>query len=482
MLRIALVLLSMGLSTASAHATSLQLTPCAVAGTTEPARCGSLEVYENRVAATGRRIPIKVVVFPARSAPPAPDPLFIIAGGPGQSATEFSGPLIADFRFAQQTRDVVFVDQRGTGGSNPLQCSLGGSFDQIVQSVAIGVDADLAAVKACRQELETHADLRFYTTPLAVDDFDDVREALGYERINLWGASYGTRAALVYMRQHPTRVRSAILRAVGGVDLKLPVTVSSDGQRALDRLFGACSMDPACRAAYPTVEVSLRAVMARLKAAPVTIQATDPRTASRQDVRLDDNVFGTTLFFLLFVTDWSKEVPRIVHAAAQGDFTPLSAYLPLSILTASPVHWGMRRTVLCSEDIPLTTEEEIRSAARNTAVADVSNIGLLQACREWPVGKLPAGYSEPVRSDVPVLAISGEEDPVLPPHRAQAALEGLPNSTHVIVPGVAHGPNFPGCTTALAKQFLEAGSAKGLDTSCALKSARPPFTIQPSAR
>jgi pimeloyl-ACP methyl ester carboxylesterase len=458
-------------------AATLPLTPCTVPPASEPARCGSLDVFENRAAATGRKIPIKVVVFPSKAATPAPDPLFIIAGGPGQSATEFAGVLMREFAFAHERRDIVFVDQRGTGGSNPLQCSLGASFDAIVQSVAIGVDADLAAVRACRRELEQRADLRFYTTPFAMDDLDEVRAALGYERINVWAASYGTRAALVYMRQYPGRVRSAILRALGGVDLKLPATVAPDGQRALDRLLGACAMEPACRTAYPTLELTLRDVVARLKERPVTVQAVDPRTKETHTVRVDENVFGTTLFFLLFASDWSKEIPRIVHQAARGDYGPFAAFLPLSVLTAAPVHWGMRRTVLCAEDMPLISEDEIRGVGRGTLVGEASNLGLLAACREWPAGELPKGYTEPVRTDVPILAISGEEDPVLPPHRAQEALRWLTNATHVVVPGAAHGPSFPGCTTALATQFLEAGAALDLETTCVLQHARPPFTV-----
>jgi pimeloyl-ACP methyl ester carboxylesterase len=472
-----LLLIFLTLLPTPADAASPQLDACRVPGTVEAARCATLEVYENRTAAAGRKIPIKVVVFPAKTAAPAPDPLFILAGGPGQSATEFAGVLIGEFAFAHERRDIVFVDQRGTGGSNPLQCSLGGSFDAIVQSVAVGVDADLPAVRACRADLERRADLRFYTTPFAMDDMEDVRTALGYDRINLWAASYGTRAALVYMRQHPGRVRSAILRALGGVDLKLPATVASDGQRALDRLFGACAMDAACRTAYPNVEGSLREVLARLEARPTTVQAVDPRDRQAHTVRVDHNVFGTTLFFLLFASDWSKEIPRIVHAAAARDYAPLAAFLPLSVLTAAPVHWGMRRTVLCAEDIPLVTEEEVRSWARDTTVVDGSNLGLIAACKEWPAGELPKGYSNPVETDVPILAISGEEDPVLPPHRAEDALQWLPNATHVVVPGAAHGPGFPGCTTALAKQFLESASGKALDTSCALAHERPPFTV-----
>lgn len=459
-------------------ASVLQLAPCQIPNSAEPARCGTLEVWENREARSGRRIPIKVVVVPATSPKPAPDPLFVIAGGPGQSATEFAGLLMRDFAFAHARRDLVFVDQRGTGGSNPLTCSLGETFNDIIQSVAIGVDADLVAVDACRRDLEKRADLRFYTTPIAMDDLDEVRAALGYERINLFGASYGTRAALVYMRKYPKRVRSAMLRALGSVDLRLPLTVAPDSDRALNRLLGACDVDAACRQAYPTLEQSLKDVLARLKREPVLVTATDPRTAAAHQVRVDDQVFGTTLFFLLFVADWAKEIPRVVHTAARGDFAPLSAFLPLNVLTAEQVHWGMRRSVLCSEDVTVTTEADVRRAGEDSLVGDTSNLGLLASCRQWPVGALPSGYFDPIESDVPVLAISGVEDPVLPPHRAEAALRTLPNATHVVVPGTAHGPTFPGCVRELAARFLDDGSGRKLDPSCVLDIRRPPFAVR----
>ena len=473
---VSFIVTSLALFATPARAAAIELAPCAIEGTGEPARCGTLEVWENRETRSGRRIPVKVVVFPAKAKTPAPDPLFVIAGGPGQSATEFSGVLIRDFAFAHERRDVVFVDQRGTGGSNPLHCPLGGSFNDIIQMVAIGVDADLAAVAACRAELERRADLRLYTTPIAMDDLEEVRAALGYERINLFGASYGTRAALVYMRQYPGRVRSAILRALGSIDLKLPATVAADGERALNRLFGACSADAACRKAFPLLEQTLKTVVERLEKSPVTVKTADPRSGTTHEVRVDHNVFGTTMFFLMFMTDWAKDLPRIVHAAGRGDYAPLAAVLPLNVLTALPVHWGMRRSVLCSEDVTLTSEADIRRAGLDTVVGDTSNLGLLAACREWPAGPLPAGYFDPIETGVPILAISGVEDPVLPPHRAEAALTWLPNATHVVVPGTAHGPNFPGCVRELADTFLEAGSGKDLDPACVLAVRRPPFT------
>lgn len=457
-------------------ATALHLTSCELPETIEKARCGTLDVWENRDARSGRRIPIKVVVFPAKAAKAEPDPLFVMAGGPGQSATELAGVLLRDLAFAHARRDIVFVDQRGTGGSNPLHCSLGGTFNDIIQSVAIGVDADLTAVEKCRHELEGRADLRLYTTPLAMDDLDEVRAALGYNRINLFGASYGTRAALVYMRQHPGRVRSAILRAVAPVDLKLPLTVVPDSERALHRLFGACDADSGCRDAYPALEESLKRAIERLKRNPAIVSTIDPRTGTLQDVRVDDQVFATTIFFLLFATEWSKDLPRVVHAAARGDYAPLAALLPLNVLTALPVHWGMRRSVLCSEDVTLTTLAEVRRASEDGLIADTSNVGLLASCRHWPTGLVPNGYFDPIATDVPILAISGVEDPVLPPHRAEPALRTLPNATHLVVPGTAHGPNFPGCVRDLAARFLEEGSGDKLETSCVEDVHRPRFT------
>lgn len=462
---------------ASVLLASTLLAPCQVDGTSEQARCGTLEVWEDREEQRGRRIPIRIVVFPARSPAPARDPLFVLAGGPGQSATELAGALIADFAFAHATRDVVFVDQRGTGGSNPLHCPLGESLNDIIQSVAVGVDADLPAVERCRDALQQRADLRLYTTPIAMDDLDEVRAKLGYERINLFGASYGSRAALVYIRQHPGRVRSAILRGLAPVDLKLPLTVVPDSERALNRLLGACDADDACASAYPMLEESLKAVIARLRREPAIVRATDPRDGAAHDVRVDDQVFGTTIFFLLFATEWARDIPRIIHAARGGDYTPLAAVLPLNLSTALPVYWGMRRSVLCSEDVTLTTESEVRQASDASVVGDASNLGLLASCGLWPTRALPKEYFNPVESSVPILAISGVEDPVLPPHRADAALRTLPQATHVVVPGVAHGPLFPGCVPNLAARFLNQGSAEPLDTSCARETRRPSFAL-----
>jgi pimeloyl-ACP methyl ester carboxylesterase len=197
-----------------------------------------------------------------------------------------------------------------------------------------------------------------------------------------------------------------------------------------------------------------------------------------ETVRIDDNVFGTGVFFLLFMTDWSRHLPHIVATAATGNLEPFtSTVVPVLAATAVPVHWGMRRSVLCAEDMAEVSAADVRAASARTIVGPDANIGLLASCGEWPVGTVPAGYHSPVTTDVPTLVISGEEDPVLPPRRAASALTHMTRATHVVLPGVAHGPDFPGCVETLAAQFLESGSGANLDASCVAGMTRPRFTV-----
>ena len=245
-----------------------------------PARCGSLTVYEDRAAGDGRTIDLKIVVIPAVSDNPEPDPLFFLAGGPGQAATELAGPMLPLLADVRRNRDLVFVDQRGTGGSGRMTCAF---FENEVDEQALGeslqVDTlDLDELRGCLAEVEAVADPRQYTTPVAMDDLDDVRAALGYDTINLYGGSYGTRAGLVYMRRHPERVRTAVLDGLAPVSIALPSTVNADAHRALDLLFADCAADAACDAAFPDLRQTFARVIAELEASPRRLDTIHPRT------------------------------------------------------------------------------------------------------------------------------------------------------------------------------------------------------------
>ncbi len=265
----------------------LALAPCPPADNIEDGFCGTWEVFENRDAAAGRRITLRVVVLPALSINTASDPVFILAGGPGQAASELTEAIRVPFRQVNRDRDLVFVDQRGTGGSNPLTCELDEEAPEDALLLDPMADELLRArvveqLGACVASLD--ADPRFYTTPIAMDDLDDVREALGYDTINLWGGSYGTRAGLVFLRRHPDRVRTAILDGVAPVAMKLPLYMGMDAARALDLLLEDCAADAGCHAAYPDLGAELQAVLATLEEGPVRQTLAHPRTGRPAEV------------------------------------------------------------------------------------------------------------------------------------------------------------------------------------------------------
>ncbi|HEU4796969.1 MAG TPA: alpha/beta fold hydrolase, partial [Pyrinomonadaceae bacterium] len=205
---------------------SLALKPCEIRGAKD-AKCGTLEVFENRASRKGRKIPLNILVLPATGQTRGPDPLFYFVGGPGSAATEDAPGIAQILAGVRQHRDLVFVDQRGTGKSNPLNCDL---FDLADPQSFFGAFLPLEAVRKCRQQLEPKADLTLYTTNIAMDDIDDVRAALGYDQINLMGGSYGTRAALVYLRRHPKHVRAVVLHGVSPTNQFMPLNFAQDNE------------------------------------------------------------------------------------------------------------------------------------------------------------------------------------------------------------------------------------------------------------
>ena len=259
----------------------LTLTPCEIRGVEGKARCGDYEVFENRSTQKGRKIKLKVVVLPATGvlavtgALPAtgveraPDPFVYIAGGPGSSAIEDAPGIAQAFAKIRQRRDLVFVDQRGTGGSNPLNCDF---FNPADAQSYLGYFFPLDDVKKCREQLERKADLTLYTTPIAMDDLDEVRAALGYERVNIFGGSYGTRAALVYLKRHPKSVRTLTLQGVAPTNEYMPLAFAQSNERALTGIIGECAADEACNKAFPKLRAETKAVLERLLQGSVEVE------------------------------------------------------------------------------------------------------------------------------------------------------------------------------------------------------------------
>ncbi len=299
----------------------IALESCRLQGVDTAVRCGTYEVWEDREGKAGRRIKINIAVIPARVCPASPIPIFVaFAGGPGQGAVALAAQAQSIFSRLNDTRDIVLVDQRGTGHSHPLDCGKG---EQPIQAMFEDALPE-KLVERCLENLD--ADPRQYVTTIAVADIDEVREGLGYERINLWGASYGTRFALEYLRRYGSHVRSVILDGVAPASMKLPLSFVVDGEAALKKLIDACvATRTACRRTYPDLRESIDSMKARLADRSERATILDPRTGESASISVTQNVFLAGLFRPLYVAELASLLPYGVAAAAQGDFNPLLA-------------------------------------------------------------------------------------------------------------------------------------------------------------
>jgi pimeloyl-ACP methyl ester carboxylesterase len=311
-----------------------------------------------------------------------------------------------------------------------------------------------------------------------MDDLDDVREALGYQKINLYGSSFGSRAALVYVRQHPGHVRSIILRGVVPPNMKVPLYYARDAQRALDLLFADCAADAACRQAYPDLPGALRAAQERLAHEPVPVETRLPGTGDRVfRFRLSLGEFNEALRNRLYGEE-SGEIPLYLSRAAQGDFSDFArgALLQRRAVSQGVLAAGLFLSATCAEDVAFIDPEEAKRLAAGTFLGTWRVDQQAEACRIWPRGTLPKGYREDVRSDVPALLISGQRDPVAPPVWGDQVLRHLPNGRHVVITQGYHGLPPP-CVTRLMNDFVHLGTAGGLDTSCADQVEKVPFLL-----
>ena len=457
---------------------SLALKPCEIRGTKD-AKCGTFEVFENRATRKGRKIPINVLVLPATGQKREPDPLFYVAGGPGSAATEDAPGIAQILAGIREHRDLVFVDQRGTGKSNPLNCDL---FDPADPQSFFGAFLPLEAVRKCRQQLESKADLSLYTTDPAMDDIDEVRAALGYDRINLYGGSYGTRAALVYLRRHPKHVRAAVLHGVSPTNQFMPLNFPQDTERALQGVLSECEADEACRKAFPQVKADAKRVLEQLLQSPAEAEVQIPNSSNRVKLKLNRNVAAEAIRYMLYSPGGASRVPLVLHRAAEGNYGPLAnaAFRYRMFLVATGSN-GMYLSVTCAEDLPFVKASEAAKLAANTFLGDYRARDQSAACELWPRGTNDRNYAEPVRSDKPVLIVTGEWDPVTPPAHGDAVAKTLKNSLHVVIPDGAHGldglENIQ-CLNQIITQFISRGAVKDMDTSCVTSIRRRGFALQ----
>ncbi|MGH8713294.1 MAG: alpha/beta fold hydrolase [Casimicrobiaceae bacterium] len=440
------------------------------------ALCGSVDVAEDRSKPTGRRLAIAVAVLPATTLSPQPDPLLMLAGGPGQSADALV-PLAAELGGVRRSRDIVLIDPRGTGKSAPLACAALAPRDALDDMAEPGALAD--AAQRCIAELNAggRADVAQYTTSAFVADVDAVRAALGYEQVNLWGGSYGTRVAQEYLRQYPQHVRSVILDGAVPPSMRISLDVWPSRDAAIDGVLVACAASDACRRAYPDLDASLSRIRDKLGAArPVSFA--DPRTGAPRSLTPSFDMVIAALQGLVYVPEFASLIPALLARAEAGDYAPLVASaLVFSDDVARTTNLALHFAVTCAEDAPRVDAADADRVLSTLRAPELARRNLT-ACEGWPRPPLPADFHAPVVSNKPVLIFSGGLDPVTPPGAGAEVAKTLSNSRHIIAAGYGHLVSPHACAPRLIEKFVEAAGFATLPQSCIdyfAASARPPL-------
>jgi len=444
-------------------------------------RCGTLEVFENRRAATGRKLALAIRVLPAIDPDPAQlrPPVFALAGGPGEAATNFAAGAYLALRPAMTHRDLVMVDIRGTGESAPLQCEPLGPPDRAQSWIYYIPPFEEAA--HCARVLSEHADLTQYTTAYAADDLNDVRVALGYDRFALAGGSYGTILGQEIIRRHGEHVEVAFLLGIGPPRMAAPMGFARSLETTRERLIADCEADDTCSTAYPEFRADFDEVLARARRGPVQATVTNPIGGGKEDVSLEYGDFAMGIRFLLYSSGAAAALPGQMAAARGGDFGPIMQSITGSVYGIRQVlSYGLFYAMRCTEDLPYVDLEAERTDARGTMLGTYRIDRELENCSAWPRGEPGAHRHDPVVSDVPVLLISGSEDPVTPPEYGDEVAATLPNALHVVFAHRGHGffdPEAIACLYSIVEPVFASGSTAGVDTSCAAGLDRLPFRV-----
>jgi pimeloyl-ACP methyl ester carboxylesterase len=460
-------LLCLFLSSAAAQA----LSPCRVAGFGTQVQCGSVQRALNPAQLQGVQIEVHYVVVPALARRKLSDPVFLLAGGPGQSAIALAPLLTKQMRRLNNRRDLVFVDQRGTGKSAPLQCE-----DDQRSPLAQQLDPMRrnALMRQCLGQLQKlpHGDLRFFTTSLAMQDIDAVRQALAAPRINLVGGSYGTRAALEYTRQFPQYVRRMVIDGVAPPDIALPASVSTDSQAAFDALLASCEQDAGCQKAYPKLRADWAALLAQL---PQPVTLTHPLTGTPERLTLTREMVLGSVRGPLYSPALTSALPYAITQAQQDRFDALMGLSgALATNKASRLAIGMHMSVVCAEDMPrLAASTDKPGADFGGEFGQV----YIDTCAYWPRGAVADAFYTVPASQAPALVFSGGLDPVTPVRHGARITQALGSKAqHVVVPNAGHGVMALDCVRDVVFRFIDTvddAQATAVDAACAKTIPRP---------
>lgn len=437
------------------------------------ARCGRLARNEDPANPESPLLELFVAVVPALTLEPEPDPFVPIAGGPGQASSDFYAAYSAAFEMIRRNRDIVLLDQRGTGQSAAMNCE----EDEEILEGRFSREQTIADTKACLDQLPH--DPRFFTTSVAVRDLEALRVALGYTKFNLYGISYGSRVAQHFARRYPESTRTVILDGVVPPQIALGPGIAVDAQNALDAIFDRCAKNEDCAQAFPDIREDFGRLRDALEDEPVTITLPNPVSGRPEEINFGRPEMAAVLRLLSYHPNSVAIMPMLINEAIQGNYAPLAAqFIMIADSMSDALSLGMHNTVVCTEDAPYFAGENVgRDALDATYIGPVQLDALEAICSVWPVGLIDDQFKMPLASDVPVLLLSGEADPVTPPRYAELAAIDLGNARLLIGHKQGHGQAPRGCMPDVIADFVETADPQTLETDCLERLFAMPFFL-----
>ena len=460
-----------------ANAQELLLTDCRISagpGTSSmKARCGTMTRPLDPSGAVSGEIELRVAVVPALNLTPEPDPLVPIAGGPGQGSVQFYSAYYWAFEDVRRNRDILLIDQRGTGESATMDCE----FDDSMIEGDYSTELTIEYTEACLAELPH--DPRFFTTSVAVTDIEAVREALGYPSLNLYGVSYGTRVAQHFARRYPDSTRTLIIDGVVPPQLSLGPEIATESQKSVEKILARCAEDDACNEAFPGVIDDFSRVVAELREGSVAIEVPHPSTGRPEPLDFGDSEFAAAIRLLAYHPNSIALIPLLVNEAGKGNYVPLgSQFMMTMIAMMDAMSLGMHNAVVCTEDVPFYDKAMIDYAGLDATYMGAYQLEALQAiCSVWPAGPIDDDFKLALETNLPVLLLSGDADPITPPRYADLAAVDLGNALHITGVHQGHGQISVGCTPRLVADFIDSADPASLDTGCLERSFVMPFFV-----
>jgi pimeloyl-ACP methyl ester carboxylesterase len=439
--------------------------PHLLSGATTAAWCTDFDIAENPAQPEGRHIKLRVAVIRSDAAKPDTDMVVMVAGGPGEAATAAFADTGA-YKGLLKHHSVLLIDQRGTGGSNPLRCEQTAKAlrTQPPRGGTPNAEEIRRNVANCLREVQTSADPRYYTTTIAVEDLEKVRLALGAPLLDVIGGSYGTRVAQQYLMRHPNAVRSVVLDSPVPDELILGADFAGNLESALKLDFADCVAAPFCRKAYGDPMQTLYKLREELRRNPHEVTFRDPRTFEEVTRRLTPDLLAGVVRLFAYSPETAALLPLSIDAAAHGDVAPLLGQERLlDDDLGADMNGGMGMSVICSEDADSLNES---AQDANTILGNLLIQGLKAQCDVWPHGAMPADFHTPMRSDKPILILSGARDPVTPPRYGSEIMKGLSDARQLVLKGQGHAVFNRGCMPKLIEQFVDDPDPRKLDASC----------------